>query len=75
LSRVRAKEGEPKVTEREGKVLVEKVAQKLAHAVVGPATVDEQQPFQVPKLRNAVVRRQHCLENHLSFVYAHQTRE
>jgi len=39
----------------EGKILVEKVAQKLGHPQVGPTPVNEQQPLQVPELGNTVV--------------------
>ena len=56
-----AEECVPEVAEREGEVLVEEVAEELAHAVVGPAAVDEQQPLQEAELRYAVVRGQHRL--------------
>ena len=49
------------MAEGEGEVLVEEVAEELAHAVVGPAAVDEQQPLEEAELRNAVVRGQHRL--------------
>lgn len=45
----------------EGEVLVEEVAQELAHAEVGPAAVHQQQPLQEAELRDGVVRRQHRL--------------
>ena len=56
-----AEECVPEVAEREGEVLVEEVAEELAHSVVGPAAVDEQQPLQKAELRDAVVRGQHRL--------------
>lgn len=36
LSRVSAEERVPKMGQREGKIFVEKVAQELAHADIGP---------------------------------------
>ena len=39
--RIAAEEGEPEVADGEGKVFVEEVGQELAHAVVGPAAVDQ----------------------------------
>ena len=33
------------MAEREGEILVEKIAQEFGHAQVGPATVDQQQPL------------------------------
>lgn len=52
---------EPEVAHGEREVLVEEVAQELAHAVVGPAPVHQQQPLQEAELRDRVVRRQHRL--------------
>ena len=34
-----AEESEPKVAQREGEILIEKVAKELANSVVGPATM------------------------------------
>ena len=56
-----AEECVPEVAQCEGEVLVEEVAEELAHAVVGPAAVDEQQPLEEAELRYAVVRGQHRL--------------
>lgn len=39
----------------EGKVLVEEVVQEVANAEVGPASVHQQEPPQVPKLSEGVV--------------------
>lgn len=66
LSREAAEERKPKVAEREGKVLVEKVAQEFGHAQVGPAAVDQQQPLQVAKLGNTVIGSEHRLQTFLA---------
>ena len=50
-----AEEGVPEVAQREGEVLVEEVAQELAHPVVGPATVHEEESLEEPELRYVVV--------------------
>ena len=61
LSRESAEEGIPEVTQGEGKVFVEEVTEELAHSQVGPATVHQQQTFQVAELRNGEVTGQHSL--------------
>lgn len=50
----------------EGEVLVEEVTEEVAHAVVGPAPVDEQEALQVAELGKGIVRGQHCLHALLS---------
>lgn len=55
LGAVSTKEGEPEVAKREGKVLVEEVSEELAHPVVRPATVHQQQPLQEAELSDGVV--------------------
>ena len=47
--------------EGEGEVLVEKVAEELAHAQVGPAAVHQQEALQVAELGEGVVAGQHGL--------------
>lgn len=47
--------------EGEGEVLVEEVAQELAHSQVGPAAVHQQEALQEAKLGEGVVAGQHCL--------------
>ncbi len=44
------------MNQREGEVLVKEVAEEVAHAVVGPAAVDEQETLQVAKLGEGIVR-------------------
>lgn len=56
-----AKEREPEVADGEREVFVEKVPQELAHAVVGPAAMHQQQSLQEAELRDGVVRREHRL--------------
>lgn len=50
----------------EGEVLVEEVTEEVAHAVVGPAPVDEQEALQVAELGKGIVRGQHRLHALLS---------
>ena len=45
----------------EGEVLVEEVAQELAHAQVGPAAMHQQEALQEAELGEGVVRGQHRL--------------
>ena len=47
--------------EGEGEVLVEEVAQELAHAQVGPAAVHQQEALQEAKLGKGVVTGRHRL--------------
>lgn len=54
------------MNQREGEVLVKEVAEEVAHAVVGPAAMDEQETLQVAKLGEGIVRGQHCLHPLLS---------
>jgi len=44
------------------KVLVEEVSQKFTHAVVGPATMDQQQSLKVSELGNRIVTGQDSLK-------------
>ena len=48
----------PEVDQREGKVLVEEVTQEVTHAEVGPASVHQQEPPEVPELSEGVIGRQ-----------------
>ncbi len=45
MSREAAEEREPEMTQSRCKVFVEKVAQELADAIVGPSAVHEQKPL------------------------------
>lgn len=45
----------------EGEVLVEEVAQELAHAQVGPAAMHQQEALQEAELGEGVVAGQHSL--------------
>lgn len=45
------------MAEREGKVLVEEVFEKLAHAQVRVATMHQHQPLQVTELTERVIAR------------------
>lgn len=47
--------------EGESKVLVEEIAQELAHAQVGPAAVHEKEALQEAELGKGVVAGQHSL--------------
>ena len=58
LSRKPAEEREPEVAEREREVLVEEVVEELAHAQIGPSTVDEEQTLEVRELSYRVVARE-----------------
>ena len=42
LCREPAEEGIPEVHQGEGKVFVKEVAEKLAHAIIGPAAMDQE---------------------------------
>ena len=58
----------------EGKVLVKEVSQKDGHAMVGPATVDQQEPLQVPvnnkgRIQLAIVNAD--TELHYTYKHAH----
>lgn len=44
------------------KVLVEKVTQKLAHSIVGPAAMDQQQSLEVAELGYGIVAGQDSLQ-------------
>lgn len=61
LGRKAAEEGEPEVDEGEGEVLVEEVAQELAHPQVGPAAVHQQEALQEAELGEGVIAGQHGL--------------
>lgn len=61
LCRKAAEEGVPEVDKGEGKVLVEEVAQELAHAQVGPAAVHQQEALQEAELGEGVVAGQDSL--------------
>lgn len=61
LGREAAEEGVPEVDEGEGEVLVEEVAQELAHAQVRPAAVNQQEALQEAELGEGVVAGQHGL--------------
>lgn len=41
--------------QRESKVLVEEVAEEVAHAVVGPTAVDQQEALQIAELGKGVI--------------------
>lgn len=58
LCREATEEGEPEVDEGEGEVLVEEVAQELAHAHVGPSAVHQQEALQEAELGEGVVAGQ-----------------
>lgn len=45
LSREATEKAKPEVHHGEGKILVEKVAEKAAHSQIRPATVHQQQPL------------------------------
>ena len=49
------------MNQREGKVLVEEIAQEVAHAEIGPAAVHQEEPLQVPKLSEGVIWGQNSL--------------
>lgn len=55
LSWETTEEAIPEVYQREGKVLVEEIAQEITHAEVGPASVHQQEPPQEPKLSKRVI--------------------
>lgn len=50
----------------EGEVLVKEVAEEVAHAVIWPATVDQQEALQVAELGKGIVRGQDRLHALLS---------
>lgn len=45
----------PEMHQRKGKVLVKEVAEEVAHAVVRPAAVDQQEALQVAELGEGVI--------------------
>lgn len=49
------------MTDGKREILVEEVSEELAHPVVGPAAVYQQQALQEAELRNRVVRGQYRL--------------
>ena len=61
LSWEATEEAVPEVHQREGKVLVEEMPQEMTHAEVGPASVDQQELLQIPKLSKGVIWRQNGL--------------
>ena len=48
-------ERKPEVAHGEREVLVEEISEELAHSVIGPSAVDQQQPLQEAELRYGVV--------------------
>lgn len=66
LRRVAIEEGVPEVHQGEGKVLIEEVAEELAHPDVGPAPMYQQQSLQVSELSEWVVARHDGLHALLS---------
>ncbi len=63
LCREAAEEAVPEVDKGEGEVLVEEVAQKLAHPQVGPAAVHQQEALQKAELGERVVAGQYGLHS------------
>lgn len=57
LGRESTEKSVPEMHQREGKVLVEEVAEEVAHAMVRPAAVDEQEALQVAELGERVIGR------------------
>lgn len=66
LSRETTEEAEPKVHHCEGKILVEEITEKTAHAQVGPAAVNQQQALKEAELGKGVVTGQHSLDPFLT---------
>jgi len=62
LSAEAAEERIPAMAQGKCKVLVEEVSQKFTHAVVGPATMDQQQSLKVSELGNRIVTGQDSLK-------------
>lgn len=56
----------PKMAERERDIFVKKISQKLAHAIVRPSAVHQQQTFQVPELSDRIVAGQDGLHSLLA---------
>lgn len=54
-------EREPEVHQSEGEVFVEEVAEELAHADVGPASVDQQKTLKITELSKRVIAGHHRL--------------
>ena len=54
------------MTEREREVLVEEILEELAHSQVGPATVNEQQTFEVAELSHREVAGKYRLHAFLT---------
>lgn len=59
-------EAVPEVHKGEAEVLVEKVAQELAHAQVRPATVDQQEALQVAELSEGEITGKNSLHSLLT---------
>lgn len=54
-------EGIPEVHQSEGKVFVKEVAEKLAHAIVRPAAMDQEQTLEIVELGEGEVTVEHGL--------------
>lgn len=61
-----AKKCKPKMAQGKCKVLVEEVAEELAHAVVGPAAVHQEKSLEEAELGDGVIAGQHCLQTFLA---------
>ncbi len=66
LGRKSAEKSVPEVAQSEREILVEEISKEFAHAQVGPASMDQQQPLQKSELRQRVVTRQHGLHPFLT---------
>lgn len=59
-------EGIPEMHQSEGKVFVKEVAEKLAHAVIRPAAMDQEQTLEIAELGEGEVAVEHGLRSLLS---------
>ena len=66
LSRKSTEKRKPKMTQGEGEVLVEEVPEEFTHTEVRPATVNQQQPLQKPKLSQGEVAGKNRLHSFLT---------
>lgn len=66
LCREAAEEAVPEVHKCEGEVLVEEVAQELAHAQVRPSTVDQQESLEVTELSKGEIAGENRLHAFLT---------
>lgn len=56
-------EGIPEVHQGKGKIFVKEIAEKFAHAIIGPAAMDQEQTPKIVELREGKVTVEHGLHS------------